>query len=217
MFKPFTPVNRFARTAGQLAIVFAAVGCASVGAPRGSSTLPAFEQLAVGADGVRTWRSPDTRQYEEACVRPEWIRFAGNAALDEAEMAHLRSEIGNALKAHFAQAGLPNCEAPSRSASLTLSATVTAVERAKPGLNAVTSLLLLAPLSRGGITVEFEALDARSGQRVAALAFQGRAGVTDIGSAFSVLGHASKQAEIAAARFVEVVAGSRTAVPTHRP
>ncbi|WP_374384240.1 DUF3313 family protein [Thermomonas sp.] len=182
-------------------------GCANIGAPRRSESLIGLDPLVAEPDGVRTRRSTEVKHYEEACVSPQRIGFDSTLALDEAERKPLRDEIANTLRARFSDAGLRVCEAPSGPTALDVRVLVKAVERASPGINAVTALLFFVPLSRGGITLEFEALDAHTGHRVAAMAFHGRASVGDVGSAFSALGHAAKQAGIAATRFVAVVTG----------
>jgi hypothetical protein len=58
------------------------------------------------------------------------------------------------------------------------------------------------------MSVEIEALTANDNQRVAAIAFSGTAGVNNVGSAFNGTGHAKLQAEIAASKFVALVAGT---------
>jgi hypothetical protein len=205
-----TPLQRLTHLGAFAICVLVAAGCASVGAPARTETLGPVDALAVRPDGIRAWRLASADLYEEACVRPDLIDVGDVAALNEAESRLLQSELAEALRASFAESGLQTCELPSRARSLVVRANITALERADPAVNAITALLLLAPLSRGGITVELEAVDAHGGHRVAAMAFRGRAGVADVGSAFSELGHARAQVRIAAARFADVVIGSPT-------
>ena len=187
--------------------VMAAAGCAGIGAPVQGETLSAFNQLAVGADAIRRWRSAEPTPYVGACVAPERITFGGQVALDPAEQHELRNLLRTALRSQLDAVGLRDCDAQAAT-SLNVRASITRVERARPGLNALTTFLIFVPLSRGGITVELEAIDAASGRRVAAMAFEGRAGNDDLSGAFTDLGHARRQAQIVAARFAELLVGS---------
>jgi hypothetical protein len=80
---------------------------------------------------------------------------------------------------------------------------ITDAELASPGLNVVTTLLVLLPLSRGGVSLDVEALGGTS--RVAALSFKGKAGVNNVGSAFRGIGHAKLQTEVAARKFADLL------------
>jgi hypothetical protein len=190
-------------------------GCASVGAPQRSNTLADFDQLGVQADGTRAWCGPDVRRYAAVQFDPAAVAITADPTLDSAERESLRVELGAALKSRLNAAGFRLVDGPAGADVMVLRARITAVERADPAVNAVTAVLLWAPLSHGGLTVEFEAMDAQNGQRVAAMAFHGRAGVNNLGSAFSALGHARVQAGVAAERFAawlaapEVNAGRR--------
>ena len=139
---------------------------------------------------------------------PAPIRVGAGVPLDEAEQQLLREALRQALAERLAAAGWRVQDASDASDRLTLSATITAVERAQPALNAVTTVLLLAPLSYG-VSVEIEAFDAAGG-RVAAMAFAGRAGLQDFGASFSDLGHARAQADVVAGRFAALLAAPAT-------
>ncbi len=64
-------------------------------------------------------------------------------------------------------------------------ATITRVETVSPALNTVSTLLLLAPLDRGGAAFEIEAVDATSGAQLAALKLGHYAPITDLLARFS--------------------------------
>jgi hypothetical protein len=210
MSKKIESRDRSATLAG--AVVLAALvasGCASVGAPQQSNTLTSFEQLSVQPDGTRTWRDPAAGRPESVQIGPGAVVFGAGVFLDEEQRLELQRELVGALRLRFAEAGIRVIESPNVASTSTLRVTITAVALASPAVNAMTSLLLFAPLSHGGMTVELEALDSQTNRRVAAMAFEGRAGVQNIGSAFSSLGHAKVQAEVVAERFALLVSGAR--------
>lgn len=64
-------------------------------------------------------------------------------------------------------------------------AAITQVETVSPALNMLSTLLLLAPLDRGGAAFEMEAVDATSGAQLAALKLGHYAPITDLLARFS--------------------------------
>jgi len=186
-------------------------GCASVSAPEKSSTLAAFEQLSVQPDGTRSWRNPAAAKVSAVRIDPRAIDFASDIRINDEQRQVLRQTLSEALTRQFSEAGVRVVSSPDV-AAITLRANITAVELADPALNVVTTLLLFLPVSRGRMSVEMEALTVtdtqREGQRIAAMAFSGMAGVNNIGSAFNGLGHAKLQADIAATKFVALVTGT---------
>ncbi len=192
-------------------VLLLATGCASVGAPEQSSTLTSFDQLSVQPDGSRAWRDVQAVRYEAVPVNPSAIAFGKNVRIDDEQRSELREAFSAALNEKFASAGIQSAKPTENRRMLKVRGTVTSVELTSPALNVVTTLLLFAPLSRGGLTVELEAIDSESGKRVAALAFNGSAGVENIGSAYSSTGHARLQANLAAEKFVQLVSGKDVA------
>jgi hypothetical protein len=190
-------------------------GCASVGAPPQSNTLSAFEQLSIQADGSRAWRDDKAGRYDTVRIEAARIVFGPDVQIDGERREELRLALSSALAQRFASAGLQVAKgakpADGRHA-IAVRATITAVDLTSPALNVVTTLLLLAPLSRGGLTIEMEAVDVGSGQRVAALAFAGKAGLENIASAYSSTGHARLQVNEGAKRFVALFAGNPTSI-----
>lgn len=198
---------------GGVAVALAAAvvaGCASVGAPPDAHTLPGYERLQLQPDGTRAWRDAALGRPSVVVVDAGAIAFRAGVPLDDAEQQLLRDALRAALTERLGAAGIRLQDAAAEPGRLTLRATITAVERAQPALNAVTTVLLFAPLSYGGLSVEVEAFDAASGRRVAAMAFAGRAGLQDFGASFSDLGHARAQADVAAGRFVALLAAPGT-------
>jgi hypothetical protein len=191
--------------------LFLVTGCASVGGPQESKTLSAFEQLQVQSDGSRAWRSPQASRYDAVRIDLSAVTFGPEVKLNAQQQDQLQAALSSALKEKFASAGIPVAQAGDGRRAATVRATFAAVEVTNPALNAVTTLLLFAPVSRGGVTLELEALDSQSGQRVAAMALVGKAGLENITSAYSTIGHARLQTELAAERFVTLLTGKTPA------
>lgn len=194
---------RLALLAGTLGLA----ACASVDAPDDSESLDEPGALHAGPDGVRSWRSTAELRHARVCLDRTEIGFGARVGLDAAERLELQAAMDIALQESLAAAGLQLGDPPCGPGDLRVRSTIVSAERASPAANAVTALVLLAPLSRGGLTVEFEAEDAATGRRVAALAIRARAGVADIAGAFSELGHARRQAHVASERFARLLAG----------
>jgi Protein of unknown function (DUF3313) len=193
-----------------LSLALATGGCATISAPERSNTLLRFEELSLQSDGTRTWHQASARGVKTVRIDPQAIAFGVNVRLDTAQREALRNSLSQALIAQFSAAGVHVTSASGDgSGAMAVRATVTEVALASPVLNAVTTVLLFAPVSRGSLSVEIEGLDDQNGQRMAALAFSGTAGVNNVGSAFSGLGHAKLQADIAAGKFVQLVTGER--------
>jgi hypothetical protein len=201
--------------AAALAVVLSITGCASVSAPEKSSTMTAFEQLSVQPDGTRSWRNTAAAKVSAVYIDPQAIVFASDIRADDEQRQGLRQTLSEALARQFSEAGIrvvaasnSSSNAPSDAAAITVHANITAVELSDPALNVVSAILLFIPVSRGSMSVEIEALAIKDSQRIAAMAFSGTAGVTNIGSAFSGIGHAKLQADIAATKFVALVTGT---------
>jgi Protein of unknown function (DUF3313) len=189
-------------------VTLVTAGCASISAPQQVSSISGSEQLLAQPDGTRAYRKADSIRYNSVALNQASINFSTDVTLDDAQRGEVQDAILKALTEHFTASGYKVINTRGESASnLALRVTVTQVEMANPGLNLLTTGLLLVPLSRGGMTVEIEALNAQN-ERVAAMAFSGRAGVQDIGSAFSGLGHAKTQARVVAERFVTLLTDS---------
>lgn len=158
--------------------------------------------VAVAATACATINAPD------ASIDPQAIAFGADVRIDDAQRQALRSSLYESLVAQFSAAGLRVTRTQGqKDDAMAVRATVTRVGLANPLLNSVTTVLLFAPVSRGSMSVEIEGLDGANGQHLAALAFSGKAGIENLGSAFSDLGHAKLQADVAANRFVALVTG----------
>jgi hypothetical protein len=204
-----TPISvRAFLSAVVVPLTIVSTGCASIGAPQQVSTISAPEQLLAQPDGTRAYRKADSMRYNSVVINHASINFGRSVTLDDAQRSELKDALVNALTEHFMTSGYKVVSAGGEPTSnLTLRTHVAQVEMASPALNILTTGLLLVPLSRGGMTVEIEAVNTQN-ERIAAMAFAGRAGVQNIGSAFSGLGHAKTQAGVVAERFAALVAGS---------
>lgn len=182
--------------AGGLALA----GCASVGSPPQSS-LSGAEQLTAQPDGTRAWRAAEV-PLSVFHLPADALEIGASSKLDDEQRAALRKAFARTLVKELKDAGLRQADVAGPGV-VQVRGMVTAVELASPGLNAVTTLLLLAPLSRGGVSLDVEALHGTA--RVAALSFKGQAGVNNVGSAFSGIGHAELQTEVAARKFADLL------------
>lgn len=175
-------------------------GCASVDSPQKSSLMDA-EQLTTQPDGTRAWRAAGIA-VSAFHLPADALAIGASIKLDDQQRAALQKAFAQTLKKELQDAGLRQVDTAGPDA-VQVRGTVTAVELASPGLNAVTTLLLLAPLSRGGVSLDVEAISGTS--RIAALSFKGQAGVNNVGSAFSGIGHAELQTEVAARKFADLL------------
>ena len=169
--------------------------------------MTAFEQLSVQPDGTRSWRNTAATKVSAVHIDPQAIIFASDIRINDEQRQALRQTLSEALTRQFTEAGI-RVAAPSDAGAITVRANITAVELSDPALNVVSAILLFIPVSRGSMSVEIEALAMKDSQRIAAMAFSGTAGVNNIGSAFSGVGHAKLQADIAATKFVALVTGT---------
>lgn len=202
------PRSRPGPCLGAVAALAAAVvtGCASVGAPQDAPGLAGAAVLQAQPDGTLTWRAAGPGRHTAVEVDATAIGFGAGVRLADAEQQMLRDDLRAALVDQLGAAGLRVTDPGDGGDRLRLRATITAVERTRPALNAVTTVLLFAPLSFGGLSVEIEAFDATSGRRVAAMALAGRAGLQNFSDSFSDLGHARAQTRVVAGRFAEWLA-----------
>jgi Protein of unknown function (DUF3313) len=203
---------RAAACAAALVAITSIAGCASISAPEKSATMTAYEQLTLQADGTRSWRDPSVASIKVVRIDAKTITFASGLNVTDEQRQAVSVALSDALVRQFTDAGIRVARASDTEAltealtdALTLRANITEVELASPALNVVTTVLLFAPISRGSLSVEIEALTAKENKRIAAMAFSGTAGVNNIGSAFDSIGHAKLQAGIAATKFVALI------------
>ncbi len=175
----------------------ALAGCSHVATTR-TGFLGNYEQLQPDAKDARRlvfaqegWKQAD---YTTVAIDPTVMRLS---AKDE---KNITAEESTALAAW--------CDAALRKAfekdyqlvtapvanSLRIRTAVTGIDTSSPALNVVSGLLLW-PLDYGGVSLEFEVLDASSGERLAALVGFSQGTPLQVVSSFSRFGHAHRGIE----------------------
>jgi len=100
-----------------------------------------------------------------------------------------RDQLVELLRAQL-RASISNLPSAPSGRPVVLRAAITRVETVSPALNAVSTLLLVAPWDRGGAAIEIEAVDAETGKQLAALRVGYFAPLSDIKARFIKLGPA---------------------------
>jgi len=98
-----------------------------------------------------------------------------------------------------------------------LRAAITRVETVSPALNAVSTLLLVAPWDRGGAATEIEAVDAETGKQLAAIRMGYFAPLSDIKARFIKLEPAEIAIKKAVANFREIMTPAPLTATIARP
>jgi hypothetical protein len=183
--------------------VVAAACLASIGActtvmttPR-SDFLSSYSGLAPDSDGS-TARARSATVIDPARVTIgaiEW-RAGADAGLSEEERRVLLNDLGDALVARVRE--LP---AAPEGRPVVLRAAITRVETVSPALNAISAMLFIVPLDRGGASVDVEAIDPGTGKQVAALTLGCFAPLSELKSHFSKLAPAQLALRKAASEF----------------
>jgi Protein of unknown function (DUF3313) len=163
-------------------ILSAALTACGTTMPTGQSGfLSSYAGLATGNDPAaqrlqaQVGIDPSRIQFGEISMQPG---AAPDLSVEERERltAYLRLQLRQRV------ADLP--QNPGGQAAV-IRAAITRVETVSPALNTVSTLLLLAPLDRGGAAFEMEAVDAASGAQLAALKLGHYAPITDLLARFS--------------------------------
>jgi hypothetical protein len=138
-------------------------------------------------------------------IEPVELRLpaAELARLDTATQQHLRQKADACLRAAWAKRLA--LAADGESATLRLRTAITQLDRSNPTLNTATTLLLFIPLDVGGISVESELCDARSGRRMAAVIDTRRGSPVQLKASFSQTGQAQRLFECIAEEFAATV------------
>lgn len=178
-----------------VACVTSLSACAVMTAPR-SGFLSRYTDLTPSSDGssasIRSDMTVDPMRVAVGDI--EW-RAAGDDLSEEerrALLSHLRDElVARVRELPAAPDGRP----------IVLRAAITRVETVSPSLNAVSALLFVVPLDRGGAAVDVEALDQATGKQVAALTLGHFAPLSELKSRFSKLAPAQLALRKAANEF----------------
>ena len=171
--------------------------CTTVMPVSRSGFLSSYSELTTSPDGssasTRTATAIDPTRVTIGDI--EW-RAAAGADVSEEERRALLNRLSDELVARVRE--LPT--APD-GRPIVLRAAITRVETVSPALNAVSALLFVIPLDRGGASVEVEAIDADTGKQVAGLTLGYFAPLSELKSRFSKLAPARLALSKAASDF----------------
>lgn len=150
---------------------FVAVACVAVVSacttpmtPSQGGFLSSYAALSRDPDGSARMRSTETIDPARVTIGDiEWRAPAG-ADVDPDERDLLLRQLSDALSARVRE--LP---AAAHARPAVVRAAITRVETVSPTLNAVSALVFVVPLDRGGASVDIEALDPDTGRQLAAL------------------------------------------------
>jgi hypothetical protein len=196
-----------------VAIVASMAACSTVMPTAHSGFLSDYTALA-GTPGEASASRTSADRIDPARVSVDAVawRVTGNVDISaderEALLAQLRSELRQRVQALPAQPeGRP----------AVLRAAITRVETVSPALNALSALLLVVPLDRGGAAVEIEAVDPQTGRQLAALTQGYFAPLSELKARFIRMAPAEIAVRKAAADFVPLMqpaseAGKKTAL-----
>lgn len=138
----------------------------------------------------------DPRQIQSSSVQWATSETAGFSGQEKDQLvATLRDELSSQFR------DLP---AVTNGRAVILRAAVTRVEAVSPALNTVSTILLFAPMDRGGAAVEIEMLDAHTGRPLASYATAYYAPMSEFKARFSRLAPAEFVLKKAAAEFVQL-------------
>jgi hypothetical protein len=166
---------------GTLAVVFALLlsACANQ-KPTRSGFLNQYEDLQPRDGGGRilsTARAADLQRFSTFVLGPVALQVmdegVDRTALDQVAKA-LREAVREQLAKERREVAEPSGD------TLGIKLAITAVTRSRPVLN-VAMTLVGPPLFNGGLSIEAEAIDARSGARVAAMAWADEGRINPIG------------------------------------
>jgi hypothetical protein len=142
-------------------------------------------------------------------IEPVELRLPADdlARLDAPTQKRLREEAEASLRAAWSK-HLPLTD--DSSATLRLRTAITQVDLSNPALNAATTVLLFLPFDVGGIAVESELRDSRSGKRVAAVIDVRSGSPLNVIASFSPTGQARRLFDCITEDFAEAVCGGKS-------
>ncbi|MFJ1467367.1 DUF3313 family protein [Massilia orientalis] len=173
-----------------LCIAGALSGCATNGMTR-SGFLDTYETLApTRYKHVLMFREPgfDPGRYAEVVVEHPLIKTSSGRieGLDDAQQREVLDYVDTEL--HRQVSKIP--AAPGAAGRVRLRVAVTELQTPNRMVNAIT-LLLVGPVTTGGASLEFEAVDDSTGRRIgAATCFDHGNVLTEFFASYTVLGHA---------------------------
>ncbi|SFM64573.1 DUF3313 family protein [Variovorax sp. OV329] len=186
-----------------LLLAMAATACSSVMTANPSGFLSTYDGLSVTGD-------PSAARRASGPVDPSQVTLA-EVQWRAPERADIVDEERRALSRRLEAAIRQEVDAlppVSNGRAVMLRAAITRVEPVSPALNTVSALVLFVPLDRGGAAVEIEAIDAQTGQQLAALNAGYFSSITELVSRFSKLAPAENALKKAAVEFARLLRAS---------
>jgi hypothetical protein len=163
--------------------IAALAACSTVMPNAPTGFLSSYTELSAAPDKASASLS-SRLQIDPARISIEPVEWRVKAGVDVSsdEKAALLAQMQAALQSQVA--ALP---AAPNGRAVRLRAAITQVETVSPALNTVSTLLLFAPLDRGGAALEIEAVDASNGKQLAALTIGYFAPMSEVKARFSKL------------------------------
>ena len=158
-------------------------------AQEGMHAVEANEGSAVRVAGELRWSAVDVSE----------VDWQANAEIDDEQRAKLCTTLRDALQHDLQTAP------PSEGRVIQVRARIVDVVSASPALNVASTLLLFIPLDRGGASVQIDAVDQATGQRLASLTLSGSGQLSDFSGHFSRYGHAEEVLLRSAAAFRQLL------------
>lgn len=155
--------------------------------------------------------APVAEKWGFAAINVEPVQFihdAQNPIVAEADQVTLCSTMEQALTQEFSNLSSSKAE---NTKHLKIKAAITGVDRSLPILNIVTALALFVPVDNGGISVEIEAVDEETGQRVAAMSGAWNGSPFAFSGYFKSYGHAEAGLRELAREFRQMVESDKPA------
>lgn len=159
-----------------------------------STVMPAPEQkfLSAKVDAGASGQASSGERRATVTInsaRAQVGEVAWLAAPETDLTADERDQLVELLRAQL-RASISNLPPAPSGRPVVLRAAITRVETVSPALNAVSTLLLVAPWDRGGAAIEIEAVDAETGKQLTAMRMGYFAPLWDIKARFIKLGPA---------------------------
>ena len=173
-------------------LLLALAGCSTVATTR-TGFLGSYEELKPDSKDTRRlafekteWKKAD---FTHVTFEPTVVHFSpkDEKKITAQESKELAAYCDAALRKAFEKSFKPGETTEAK--SLRIRAAVTGIDTSSPGLNVVSGLLLW-PMDYGGVSLEFEVLDAASGERLIALVGFSQGTPLQVIGSFSRFGHA---------------------------
>lgn len=173
-----------------LCMAIALPGCATNGMTRTEFLGNQEQLLPTRYDNVLMYRAPgfEPRRYaavvvEDALIKTDSGRIGG---LDDGQQREVLEHVSRELQRKESKPPA----LPGASGSVRVRVAVTELQTPNRAVNALTTLMV-GPVTTGGASLEFEAIDGSTGRRIAAAScFERGSVLTEFAGAYTLLGHA---------------------------